>query len=78
MSLADVNLPQLGFSVAEVTLAEWLVKDGDWVGQGAPILTIESDKSAQEVDAPASGTIQILGQAGQIYPVGTLVARIAG
>jgi len=72
----DVKLPQLGFSVTEVTLAEWLVADGDHVQQGKPILTMESDKSAQEVEAPASGTISLLGEAGQVYSVGTLVARI--
>lgn len=73
---ADVSLPQLGFSVAEVTLAEWLVSDGDRVEQGMPILTMESDKSAQEVESPASGIIRLLGETGETYAVGTVVARI--
>jgi len=74
----DVNLPQLGFSVTEITLAEWLVADGDRVEQGTPILAIESDKSTQEVEAPAAGIIRLLGEAGETYAVGTSVARIDG
>jgi len=34
------------------------------------------DKSTNEVDAPASGTLTIIGEVGEVYEVGTLVATI--
>jgi pyruvate/2-oxoglutarate dehydrogenase complex dihydrolipoamide acyltransferase (E2) component len=37
---------------------------------------LEIDKAAQEVPSPAAGTIKIHGQAGQVYPVGELIAEI--
>ena len=37
---------------------------------------LEIDKAAQEVPSPAAGTLKIHGQAGQVYPVGELIAEI--
>lgn len=72
-----VTLPQIGFSMNEGMLTEWLVKDGDTVTAGAPLYSLESDKSVQEVESPATGTIKILAETGQIYPVGHVLAEIA-
>lgn len=72
----DVLLPKIGFSMNEGTLAEWLVADGGQAIEGKPLYSLESDKSTQEVDAPASGTLKILAELGETYEVGTLLARI--
>ena len=72
----EVLLPKLGFSMNEGTLSEWLVADGGAVKEGEPLFALESDKSTQEVDAPASGTLKILKQAGETYPVGTVLGEI--
>jgi len=66
----ELTLPKLGFSMTEGTLMEWLVVDGQQVAEGQVIYTLESDKSAQEVEAPASGTIRIKAAAGELYQVG--------
>ena len=62
----------------EGTLTEWLVEDGATVAEGQPIYSLESDKSINEVESPASGTLRILMQPGDDpIPVGTKVAEIS-
>ncbi|MCP3725735.1 lipoyl domain-containing protein [Paraburkholderia sp. CNPSo 3272] len=72
----QVLLPKLGFSMNEGTLAEWLAQDGATVNEGQILYALESDKSIQEVESPASGTLRIVAQVGEVYPVGTLLAEI--
>lgn len=72
----EVILPKLGFSMNEGNLAEWMVADGGQVKEGEPLFALESDKSTQEVEAPASGTLNILKPAGETYEVGTILAEI--
>jgi pyruvate/2-oxoglutarate dehydrogenase complex dihydrolipoamide acyltransferase (E2) component len=71
-----VIIPKIGFAMQEATIVEWLVADGSTVKQGDCIYAMESDKSVQEVEAPEGGMIRILGQVGETYPVGTVVAHI--
>lgn len=72
----EVRIPQIGFSMQEGTLVEWLVPDGGQVEAGAALYTLELDKAVQEVAAPASGTLKIHAATGQSYPVGALIAEI--
>ncbi|HIQ06723.1 MAG TPA: biotin/lipoyl-binding protein, partial [Anaerolineae bacterium] len=62
----------------EVRIVEWLVKEGDKVRKGDPILEIETDKATFEVQAPATGILrQITRQAGEEVPVLEVIALIA-
>jgi pyruvate/2-oxoglutarate dehydrogenase complex dihydrolipoamide acyltransferase (E2) component len=72
----EVLFPKIGFSMSEGTLSQWLVADGDAVREGQPIYSLESEKSEQDVEAPASGTLKIIGKVGEVYPVGALVGQI--
>ena len=72
----EVRIPQIGFSMLEGTLVEWLVSDGGQVENGAPLYTLELDKAVQEVTSPASGKLKVHAQTGQAYPVGELIAEI--
>jgi pyruvate/2-oxoglutarate dehydrogenase complex dihydrolipoamide acyltransferase (E2) component len=72
----DVILPQLGFSMTDGTLVEWLVPDGHAIEAGAMLFSLETDKSVQEVEAPGSGKLRILKEAGQTYAVGEILAVI--
>ena len=60
----------------EGTITEWLVQDGAAVKEGQPLYMIESEKSAQEIESPASGTLKIIGQVGEVYQVGTVIAEV--
>ncbi len=73
----EILLPKLGFSMNEGTIAEWMVADGGDVKEGEPLYSLESEKSVEEIAAPASGKLKILKAAGEIYPVGTVIGEIA-
>jgi pyruvate/2-oxoglutarate dehydrogenase complex dihydrolipoamide acyltransferase (E2) component len=72
----EVLLPKIGFSMNEGVLAEWLVADGGNAVEGEPLYALESEKSTQEVESPASGTLKIIAQIGETYEVGTVLAVI--
>lgn len=72
----DVILPKLGFSVGEATVSEWLVSDGGEVRKGEPLFVMESEKSTEEIDSPASGVLKILVEAGEEREVGTILGTI--
>lgn len=72
----QILLPKIGFSMNEGEIAEWLAADGDQVTEGEPLYLLEADKSANEVEAPASGILRILAPAGETYEVGTVLGTI--
>ncbi len=72
----EVLLPKLGFSMDEGELSEWLVSDGGQAIEGEPLFTLESDKSTNEVESPATGTLKIIKQPGETYKVGEVLATI--
>lgn len=72
----EVLLPKIGFSMTEGTVAEWLVEDGASVTEGQALFSLESDKSTNEVEAPASGKLRILIPVGETCDVGTVLAEI--
>jgi pyruvate/2-oxoglutarate dehydrogenase complex dihydrolipoamide acyltransferase (E2) component len=72
----EVVVPKLGFAMNEGNLAEWLVADGDAVTEGQALFLLEAEKSNNEVESPASGTLRILQPAGVTYAVGTVLGTI--
>jgi pyruvate/2-oxoglutarate dehydrogenase complex dihydrolipoamide acyltransferase (E2) component len=72
----EILLPKIGFSMTEGTVAEWLAQDGAQVTEGQPLFTLEADKSTNEVESPASGTLKIIVAAGENSEVGTVLGTI--
>ncbi len=52
-----VRLPELGASVTQAYILEWLVPVGGAVSEGAPLLLVEAEKVQVEVPAPCSGIL---------------------
>ena len=50
--------------------------DGEAVVEGEALFLLEADKSTNEVEAPASGVLRIIGVEGETYPVGTVIGHI--
>jgi len=73
----DVNVPTLGESITEATVGQWLKAPGDAVALDEPIVSLETDKVAVEVNAPVAGTLaEQLVKEGETVAVGALIARI--
>ncbi|MGD2146162.1 MAG: dihydrolipoamide acetyltransferase family protein, partial [Anaerolineae bacterium] len=74
---ARVYMPQLGLTMSEGTIVEWLKADGDSVEKGEPILVIETDKVTADVEAPASGALRGLrAEPGSVVAVGEVLAFV--
>ena len=72
-------MPQLGETVAEGKISKWFVSAGDPVKPGDNLFEIETDKVSMEVPAIAAGTLAAIRvQAGEVAPVGAVVAIIQG
>jgi pyruvate/2-oxoglutarate dehydrogenase complex dihydrolipoamide acyltransferase (E2) component len=50
-------LPDLGEGLQEATVLEWLVTEGEFVERNAPLVEVETTKSAVELPSPQSGVI---------------------
>src|SRR3954464_399092 len=73
----QVTMPMLGLTMEEGTITEWLKQPGDTVAKEEPLFIVETDKSAVEVGAPASGVLsQIIVQVGQTAAVSAPIAVI--
>lgn len=73
-----IVMPQLGESVAEGRVIEWLKREGERVQKDEAVLAISTEKVDAEIPAPASGVLsRILVKAGEIAPVGSVLAMIA-
>jgi multifunctional 2-oxoglutarate metabolism enzyme len=76
--LVDVEFPQMGDSVTEGTVLEWLKQPGDPVAVEEGLVEISTDKVDAEVPSPVAGTLsEILVQADETVPTGTVLCRIA-
>ena len=73
----DVQVPALGESITEGTLAQWLKQPGDTVAVDEPIASLETDKVSVEVPSPAAGVLaEQLVKEGDTVAVGAPIARI--
>jgi 2-oxoglutarate dehydrogenase E2 component (dihydrolipoamide succinyltransferase) len=73
----DVQVPALGESITEGTLAQWLKKPGEAVAADEPIASLETDKVTVEVPSPVAGVLaETLVNEGDTVAVGALIARI--
>ena len=76
LKVIDVVVPAVGESITEVTIAAWSKKDGDNIKMDEVICELESDKATFELPSPENGVLTIVAQAGQVVPVGGIVAKI--
>lgn len=73
----DVIIPPLGESITEAAVGQWLKKAGDSVAADEPIVSLETDKVALEVPAPAAGVLsELLAKEGDTVEVGAIIAKI--
>ena len=75
----EILMPQLGETVAEGKITTWFKTIGDAVKPGDNLFEIETDKVSMEVPATAAGVLEeIRVEAGEVAPVGAIVAILSG
>jgi len=71
-----MKVPSPGESISEVEIAEWLVKDGDFVEKDETIAEVDSDKATLDLPAEESGVITLKAKEGDAVAVGQVVCLI--
>ncbi len=72
----EVKVPTVGESITEVTLSNWLKKDGDMVKLNDVLCELESDKATFELNAEANGVLKTIAKQGDTLPIGAIICKI--
>ena len=73
----ELRLPNLGEGVTEGEIARWLVREGDVVAVGEPIVEVQTDKATVEIPSPFTGSVlKLLVAEGELAAVGAALAVI--
>ena len=74
--ILKMKVPSPGESISEVEIAQWLVKDGDYVEKDQTIAELDSDKATLDLPAEESGVITLKANEGDAVDVGAVVCLI--
>jgi 2-oxoglutarate dehydrogenase E2 component (dihydrolipoamide succinyltransferase) len=73
----ELVVPEVGESITEVQIGQWLKNEGEQVQVDQGVVEIESDKATLEVPAPVTGVIsRVLKKAGETAKVGEVIAYL--
>ncbi|MFO7577293.1 MAG: 2-oxoglutarate dehydrogenase complex dihydrolipoyllysine-residue succinyltransferase [Pelovirga sp.] len=72
----EIKVPQVGESIVEAEIGEWLKQDGDYVNKDELLLELETEKVNVELNAEEAGTLTILAQNGETVKIGAVIGRI--
>lgn len=75
--ITKLFIPKLGMTMEKATIAEWRYRHGDRVEKDAPVLVIDTEKVANEIEAPTAGKLVIVAAVGEELPCGDVVGYIA-
>ncbi len=77
MAIEQIKMPQLGESVTEGTISNWLVSIGDKVNKYEPLAEVTTDKVNAEIPSSFSGIIkELIAEEGQTLAVGEIICTI--
>ena len=74
--IKEMIVPTVGESITEVTLANWIKKDGDFVTLDEIIAEVDSDKATFELPAEATGILRQVAKEGDVLEIGGLICKI--
>src|ERR1039457_6406747 len=77
MPSIPIIMPQLGESIAEVTVVNLLVAVGAHIETDQDIIEVETSKATMNVASPCPGQVErFLAKPGESYPVGTVLGYL--
>jgi len=76
LSMIEIKVPPVGESITEVTLVQWLKKDGEWVNRDELICELESEKATFELNAEEAGILHYVAQEGDTINIGDVACKI--
>ena len=75
--VVELKIPEVGESITEVEIGDWLKRKGDDITKDEPLVTLESEKATVELPSPVSGRItQVLREKGQTARIGDVIAQL--
>ncbi len=72
----EIKVPVVGESITEVTIAQWMKSDGDFVEMDEVICEMESEKATFELNAEISGILKIKVEEGATIKIGDVICEI--
>ncbi|MBI2461571.1 MAG: hypothetical protein HYV61_08840 [Candidatus Rokubacteria bacterium] len=73
----EIRVPKLGMDTTEAEVKRWLVRVGDRVAPGTPLLELETEKADVVLEAEVAGVVRELrAREGETIPVGSVVGLI--
>src|SRR5215471_10183071 len=73
----ELKVPEIGESITEVEIGDWLKQPGETVRKDDLLVTLESEKATVELPSPDSGTIsRVLKKKGDVAKVGEVIGFI--
>ena len=75
--IIQVEVPNVGESISEVQIGQWLKTEGDWVDSGEDLVEIETEKASVQIPAPTNGYLESIDKQGEEFAnVGDVIASI--
>jgi 2-oxoglutarate dehydrogenase E2 component (dihydrolipoamide succinyltransferase) len=74
--VVELKVPAAGESITSANVSSWRKRDGDMVAKGEVLVTLETDKVSNELEAPLAGRLKIVVQEGEEVAIGTVIATI--
>jgi 2-oxoglutarate dehydrogenase E2 component (dihydrolipoamide succinyltransferase) len=72
----EIKVPAAGESITSANIAAWRKKDGDRVEKGEVLVSLETDKVSNELEAPVAGILHILVPEGEEVAIGNVIAIV--
>jgi len=70
----EFKFPDIGEGLTEGEIVRWLVREGDEIKEGQPLVEVETDKALAEIPSPRTGIIlKILAKEKEIVKVGQVI-----
>lgn len=75
--MIEVTVPEVGESITEVQIGQWLKAEGEWVDQGEDLVEIETEKASVQIPATVSGYLRSqLKKAEDFAVVGEVIGQL--